>query len=724
MKKKGFTLMELLAVIVILAVLALITIPIVSNLIKNSKKEAFRISVGQVSDNIFFHYTKDWLIEGMDEDKVFDFETHQNLDLLTVSGSLPTSGSMSINPQGKISINVSNGVYCAVKGEDQDKIQVGDVVDGVCQLTGESIEEQCDIELGYTWEFDYKEENNHGVEQTFTPSCTGYYKLEVWGAQGGSSGTNYPGGYGGYSKGTVKLNKDENVFINVGGQGKYAGGNKLTAAGGYNGGGDGYTDAGSYTRYAGGGGGATHIALSSGLLTAFSPDLEESKHSNLLIVAGGGGGTWNTGSSSNWETRNPGHGGGFKGVTSSAVENGNYSYGLGGTQTSGNAFGKGENVPHPAGGAGGGYYGGQISSSFAAGGGSGYIGNEKLFKKAMYCYECEENSSYATKTISTTVSSDIPISRTPKKNNGYGKITYIGSSIDMSIQYEEGDSWIFDYKEVEGNGEEQVFTIPVNGIYKLEVWGAEGGSYSTYLGGTGGYSVGQLSLNKNTNLYINVGGSGMKITSSGGGLIAGGYNGGGYGYSGDSYNYVSSGGGATHIALDSGLLSTFENKQDKLLIVAGGGGSAFYHQSKYGNGGHAGGFIGGSGTTSTSAKVSTGGTQESGGKGRNDGSFGQGAYSGWGNGAGGGYFGGGSSVTGVPNEDYNYTGAGGGSGYIGNNLLTDKHMYCYNCQTSPSTNVDTYTISNGTNSCKNTNPIVDCAKQGNGYAKITLLEIK
>ena len=120
MKKKGFTLIELLAVIVILAVLALLVIPITTNLIKTSKKEAFRISVGQVSDNISFHYASDWILEGMSEDKVFDFETRENLNLLTVSGQLPTSGTMTINPQGKIDINVNNGVYCAVKTIEQD----------------------------------------------------------------------------------------------------------------------------------------------------------------------------------------------------------------------------------------------------------------------------------------------------------------------------------------------------------------------------------------------------------------------------------------------------------------------------------------------------------------------------------------------------------------------------------------------------------------------------
>ena len=38
--KKGFTLIELLAIIVILAIIAVITVPIILNIIENSKKGA------------------------------------------------------------------------------------------------------------------------------------------------------------------------------------------------------------------------------------------------------------------------------------------------------------------------------------------------------------------------------------------------------------------------------------------------------------------------------------------------------------------------------------------------------------------------------------------------------------------------------------------------------------------------------------------------------------
>ena len=63
----------------------------------------------------------------------------------------------------------------------------------------------------------------------------------------------------------------------------------------------------------------------------------------------------------------------------------------------------------------------------------------------------------------------------------------------------------------------------------------KGGSYSSYYGGAGGYSVGTITLTKNsTDLYIYVGGQPEATTSTG--ETPGGFNGGGKGCS-RTYNY-------------------------------------------------------------------------------------------------------------------------------------------------------------------------------------------
>ena len=268
-----------------------------------------------------------------------------------------------------------------------------------------------------------------------------------------------------------------------------------------------------------------------------------------------------------------------------------------------------------------------------------------------------------------------------------------------SIGYNGPTKWDYDY-----TGGEQTFVAPITGTYKLEVWGAQGGSYSNlYRGGYGGYSNGIISLKNSEIVYIYVGSEGI--------LKNGGYNGGGSTFLTDN-RY--GGGGATHIAKSSGLLSTLEGKKNSLLIVAGGGGGADANDSRFwGSGGDAGGYIGQNGNGGSNG-ISIGGSQVNAGTGNcTSGSFGTGASNSSENacasgGGGAGYYGGGTSIN---------AGGAGGSSYIGDSLLTEKSMYCYNCQES--SEESTKTIST---TCTSTTPTVNCAKQGNGYARITLIK--
>ena len=268
----------------------------------------------------------------------------------------------------------------------------------------------------------------------------------------------------------------------------------------------------------------------------------------------------------------------------------------------------------------------------------------------------------------------------------------------------------------------QTVTIEVEGYYKLETWGAQGGSYSSYIGGYGGYSSGVVYLNANQQLYIAVGGSGA--TGCNVQYCSGGYNGGGRG-AGSSRPavYSGGGGGATHIATKTGILSTLSGSVDNILIVAGGGGGVSYQAPSYtGNGGAGGGASGTNGTNLASGYLyGSGGSQSSGGASGggtvgsvargSKGSFGKGGdgnyYSA---GGGGGLYGGGAS---------NQAGAGGGSGYIGNSSLVNKSMYCYNCTANSTEEAKTFPTT-----CHSANATENCAKEGTGYAKITYLGTK
>ena len=545
-----------------------------------------------------------------------------------------------------------------------------------------------------TYEFQFASK-----EETFKAPVSGIYRLEAWGASGGGEG-----GAGSYSTGKVYLDKDEILYINVGGT---ADGNK----GGYNGGGNG----------ANGGGGATHIAKSSGLLSTLSTD-----NGSILIVAGGGGGSGVSG--------NGGNAGGMNGLNG-ADGPCTKKYGNGGTQTAGGTavdsswassgtFGQGGNYKvgssdsEASGGAGGGgYYGGASGTSGSCygggGGGSGYIGNNLLTEKAMYCKNCTESSTISTKTINIDCSSSTPTENCSKIGDGYVKIALIEEN---SLQYD------FDY-----TGNLQTFMAPVSGTYKLETWGAQGG----WAGGYGGYSIGTISLSANDKLYIAVGGKGGDVgwESAASTIPKGGYNGGGNGgrglnYSSGTYPTGGGGGGATsiqNILIKDGLLKRYSSAIDNILIVSGGGGGENVHTKLGGAGGGMNGTDSiaapgyGSGTTGGKAK---GGTQTSGyafGYGQSSADrASHGSYGAEGNGGGGGGFYGGYSNENL-GSNTNDSG-GGGSGYIGNSLLTNKAMYCYNCQES--SEESTKTIST---TCSEETPTEKCAKKNNGFVRISLI---
>lgn len=307
------------------------------------------------------------------------------------------------------------------------------------------------------------------------------------------------------------------------------------------------------------------------------------------------------------------------------------------------------------------------------------------------------------------------------------------------------NEWTYDYKE----NTIYNFTAPCTATYKLETWGAQGGNSLTLEGGYGGYTVGKIELKRNHQLYIVVGGMGkstgilQRQAADYGNYLTGGYNGGGAGENGfcnkASFRHAASGGGATHIALSSGLLYTFKNKQEEIIIVSGGGGGAYSSSSDgktilvnspNGVGGSAGGYIGNSapwnGTSSTSiAIIATGGTQERGGHYGSSytekaeaeyGEFGKAKDSNKGSGcnnfsgAGSGFYGGGQGF---------YTPGAGGSSYINNPNLKEKHMTCYNCTTNDKEGTKTITTTKVSET-----PLSENTKKGNGYAKITLISNK
>ena len=251
-------------------------------------------------------------------------------------------------------------------------------------------------------------------------------------------------------------------------------------------------------------------------------------------------------------------------------------------------------------------------------------------------------------------------------------------------------------------GAVQSVALP-KGVYKLEVWGAQGGYRSIATrGGHGGYSVGTLTLEANTQLFIYSGGSG----NTGG--TSGGFNG---GASRTTYN---GGGGGSDIRIG----------QDSLyarVIVAGGGGSDGASSK---TGGYGGGETGGAATNGYGSGGGAG-TQTAGGAGGSihSGTFGVGGAgthrkSGYGGSGGGGWYGGGGCYPDSSGDDDK--GGGGGSGYVYTSSTASS--YPSGCLLNSAYYLTEAQTIAGNASMPSTTGSTETGHQGNGYVRITVIK--
>ena len=252
------------------------------------------------------------------------------------------------------------------------------------------------------------------------------------------------------------------------------------------------------------------------------------------------------------------------------------------------------------------------------------------------------------------------------------------------------------------------------GRYRLEVWGAQGGyiNSSTY-GGKGGFSTGELTLAKETTLYVYVGGAGNTSGQNGG------FNGGG------KRKTRNGGGGATDIRVGADDLYA-------RVIVAGGGGS-YGASSKtgmygggesggsstesYGTGGYGGTQTGVSNSSWQTTEQSTSVTTQAGAyAGFGFGGNGISANSGAGGAGGGGWYGGSGAYPDSSSDDDR--GGGGGSGWVwtGKNAPTGFLLDAAYQLANASTTAGNVAFTGPTGSS-------ETGHSGNGYARITVLEL-
>ena len=351
------------------------------------------------------------------------------------------------------------------------------------------------VMLTAQWKINNEKDFNYfsnGV-QTYTAQADGWYKLEVWGADGGNAtydATKYAqGGEGGYTVNYVYLTEGQKIDVYVGGRGQDAtysqlkfGNNESKTEksqlikGGWNGGGDAFSCSkksgrsfAAFLLFASGGG-ASHMSLHANTLKDIPETLTmESKDGSALLVAGGGGGAGlyvNALRSKIFDadmSRNAGgNGGGNSGVEGNGVSyTAQYNwdtYGTGGSETEGGTVKNGKNVPDVSlksgnFGQGGSPIAGTGSAGYdlGAGGGGGWYGGGSSYVDSLqlvapsagggsgYFKTSESTSSI---TDGTTVqgktlvggNSDIPTFESSDNGNGHGRITYLPSySLSVTV---------------------------------------------------------------------------------------------------------------------------------------------------------------------------------------------------------------------------------------------------------------------------------------------------
>lgn len=233
---------------------------------------------------------------------------------------------------------------------------------------------------GTVAEFNYPCSTNYECSYYFSTLPPGYYKAEVWGAQGGG-GSIYDtfrecAAMGGYSVGVFYLKSPTKVFVFIGGKGEdgkpHLG---RGCRGGFNGGGSTSADDDNY-HIAGGGGGSSDIRIE-------NTKIETNSDSRIIVAGGSGGYSYGP---AYYNSDSHGWGGGE--IAGPTTDFYGRNFGQSATSSSGYQKLNGQHGAYSSGGAasgggGGGYFGGYAPLSYtgrynlgypSGGGGSGYIG--------------------------------------------------------------------------------------------------------------------------------------------------------------------------------------------------------------------------------------------------------------------------------------------------------------------------------------------------------------
>ena len=100
-KKKGFTLVELLAVIVILAVILIIAMPKISDVIKNSKESSLETTAKLIASQAEKKYTENQVLDNSSAIKCSDVVKINNTDYESCNITFDSKGNAKVSIVGK-----------------------------------------------------------------------------------------------------------------------------------------------------------------------------------------------------------------------------------------------------------------------------------------------------------------------------------------------------------------------------------------------------------------------------------------------------------------------------------------------------------------------------------------------------------------------------------------------------------------------------------------------
>ncbi|MDD4831816.1 MAG: leucine-rich repeat protein [Bacilli bacterium] len=161
MNRKAFTLIELLAVIVVLAIILVISIPRILKVIENSQIESIRVGaenlVKAASDRLLD------LSFNVPVDKKYTISGGIFVgDSIPYNGTLPDQGIIYVTYNGYVAIMLFNGTLCAKKEFNEKRVSV--TKDSICILNvPESVDESC---------FDYSSSVTEATVIGYDLSCS------------------------------------------------------------------------------------------------------------------------------------------------------------------------------------------------------------------------------------------------------------------------------------------------------------------------------------------------------------------------------------------------------------------------------------------------------------------------------------------------------------------------------------------------------------------------